>query len=303
MNSFKYTFIIPHKNSPDLLQRCIDSIPTRADVQIVIVDDNSSIEKVDFVKFPGLNRINTEVHFTKEGKGAGYARNVGLSYAKGKWLLFADADDYYVPEILNILDKQLPNSLDILFFNVFSNVEGIYNRAKIINEDYELFFKTKDINIIKYKNWPPWNKVFSKKFIDENKLSFEEIPVGNDAMFSLNASLLSKNISVINNQLYCITNQPQSITFKKMDYERRMAYLRINIRINKFLKNINLSNFQLLITTPDTILQIYKEKGFKAVLNYLLYIHNEYSIAESIYLWIQTKFKILQIKIRNLLRN
>ena len=300
MSQFKYTFIIPHKNSPELLQRCIESIPERENVQIVIVDDNSSKEIVNRQKFPGLGRKHTEVYFTEDGKGAGYARNVGLAHAKGQWLLFADADDYYAPGFLDVLDKELEDNREILFFNVFSNVEGINNRAKIINEDYETFLRTKDINIIKYKNWPPWNKVFSKKFINDNKLSFEEIPVGNDAMFSLNASLLSKNISVINNQLYCITNQPQSITFTRMNYERRMAYLRINIRINKFLKKINLSKYQLLITTPDAIQQIYKEKGFKTVLNYLIYIHKEYSIAESIYLWIQTKFKILQIKLHHL---
>lgn len=300
MSQFKYTFIIPHKNSPELLQRCIDSIPERENVQIIIVDDNSSKEIVNRQKFPGLGRKHTEVYFTEEGKGAGYARNVGLTHAQGKWLLFADADDYYAPGFLEVLDKEMEDDREILFFNVFSNVEGINNRAKTINEDYETFIKTKDINIIKYKNWPPWNKVFSKKFIDDNKLSFEEIPVGNDAMFSLNASLLSKNISVINDQLYCITNQPQSITFTRMNYERRMAYLRINIRINKFLKKINLSKYQLLITTPDAIQQIYKEKGFKTVLNYLIYIHKEYSIAESIYLWIQTKFKILQIKLHHL---
>ena len=300
MSQFKYTFIIPHKNSPELLQRCIDSIPERENVQIIIVDDNSSKEIVNRQKFPGLGRKHTEVYFTEEGKGAGYARNVGLTHAQGKWLLFADADDYYAPGFLEVLDKEMEDDREILFFNVFSNVEGINNRAKTINEDYETFIKTKDINIIKYKNWPPWNKVFSKKFIDDNKLSFEEIPVGNDAMFSLNASLLSKNISVINDQLYCITNQPQSITFTRMNFERRMAYLRINIRINKFLKKINLSKYQLLITTPDAIQQIYKEKGFKTVLNYLIYIHKEYSIAESIYLWIQTKFKILQIKLHHL---
>lgn len=37
----QYSFIIPHKNSPDLLNRCIQSIPKRDDIEIIIVDDNS----------------------------------------------------------------------------------------------------------------------------------------------------------------------------------------------------------------------------------------------------------------------
>ena len=42
-----YSFIIPHRNVPHLLQRCIDSIPKRDDIQIIIVDDNSSVHYVE----------------------------------------------------------------------------------------------------------------------------------------------------------------------------------------------------------------------------------------------------------------
>lgn len=63
-----YSIIIPHKNIPNLLQRCLDSIPNREDVQIIVVDDNSDPNIVDFDKFPGLNRSNVEVIFTKKEK-------------------------------------------------------------------------------------------------------------------------------------------------------------------------------------------------------------------------------------------
>lgn len=89
-----YSVIIPHKDIPCLLQRCLDSIPPRDDVQIIVVDDNSSPDIVDFAHFPGRDRTDVEILFTKEGGGAGYARNCGLAGAKGKWLVFADADDF-----------------------------------------------------------------------------------------------------------------------------------------------------------------------------------------------------------------
>ena len=47
---FNYSFIIPHKNCPDLLQRCVDSIPERDDVQVIVVDDNSDNEKKPALK-------------------------------------------------------------------------------------------------------------------------------------------------------------------------------------------------------------------------------------------------------------
>jgi cellulose synthase/poly-beta-1,6-N-acetylglucosamine synthase-like glycosyltransferase len=60
-----YSIIIPHKNIPQLLQRCLDSIPRREDVQIIVVDDNSDANKVDFANFPGLNDPYVEVVFVK----------------------------------------------------------------------------------------------------------------------------------------------------------------------------------------------------------------------------------------------
>ena len=80
--SYHYSIIIPHKNTPRLLERCLYSIPTWDEIQIIIIDDNSNSESVDFSHFPGNGRKNTEVLFTKEGKGAGYARNIGLSHAR-----------------------------------------------------------------------------------------------------------------------------------------------------------------------------------------------------------------------------
>ena len=50
----KYSIIIPHKNSPDLLKRCLESIPDRTDIQVVVVDDNSSSAIIDW----NLERAN-----------------------------------------------------------------------------------------------------------------------------------------------------------------------------------------------------------------------------------------------------
>jgi glycosyltransferase involved in cell wall biosynthesis len=68
------SIIIPHRNIPELLKRCIDSIPITNNIEVIIVDDNSDDEIVDFTHFPGKERPNTQVIFTKKGKGAGYAR-------------------------------------------------------------------------------------------------------------------------------------------------------------------------------------------------------------------------------------
>ena len=98
--NINYSFIIPHKNCPDLLQRCVDSIPERDDVQIIVVDDNSDSNKKPALK----ERKNLQIILldAAQSKGAGRARNVGLEHAKGKWLVFSDSDDFFVNNLSDL---------------------------------------------------------------------------------------------------------------------------------------------------------------------------------------------------------
>ena len=94
-----YSFIIPHHNCPNLLYRLLDTIPQREDIEIIVVDDNSDADKV-----PLINRNDVQLFLipASESKGAGHARNIGLDHAKGKWLLFADSDDYYEKNVISV---------------------------------------------------------------------------------------------------------------------------------------------------------------------------------------------------------
>ncbi|HLW07160.1 MAG TPA: glycosyltransferase, partial [Marinilabiliaceae bacterium] len=62
---YKFSIIIPHRNTPDLLKRCLGSIPVDDAIQIIIVDDGSDASLVDFKKFPGSNRKHVEIVFNK----------------------------------------------------------------------------------------------------------------------------------------------------------------------------------------------------------------------------------------------
>lgn len=91
-NYFTYSIIIPHKNTITLLRRCVESIPKRNDVQIIVIDDYSDIISAE--EWNQFQQVysHVELYLPEEGKGAGYARNIGLKHAKGKWIIFADAD-------------------------------------------------------------------------------------------------------------------------------------------------------------------------------------------------------------------
>ena len=230
-----YSFIIPHKNSPELLNRCLDSIPARNDVEIIIVDDNS-----EFCKRPHIKRINTEVIFLpkEDSFGAGHARNVGMMNAHGKWLLFADCDDYYEDGFLTKLDAFKDQDIDILYF-LFYHFSPSKEQLNTIS--FEKYMKsnktTADKNHFVLSSTMPWNKMFNHEFIKSIKVTFEEIPVSNDAWFVLYSGAKAERISLLFEKLYHYIDNSKGITKSKHPIEHYYLAMKSNIRRNELKYN------------------------------------------------------------------
>ena len=201
-NEISYSIIIPHKNIPDLLRRCLNSIPRRDDIQIIVVDDNSDPEKVDFKHFPGTGEKCVEVYFTKEGKGAGFARNIGLKHAKGKWVLFADADDFFEKDFVASLDKYSMSNLDVIYFNS-RDVDADSLKELNVNRYIQQYFLGRlSKKMLPFYIVVPWSKMISRGFLLENNIVFEEICVSNDVLFSYQVGCNSTEVKVSSDIIY-----------------------------------------------------------------------------------------------------
>lgn len=211
-----YSVIIPHKNSPKLLAKSLASIPMRDDVQVIVVDDNSDVNLVDFSSFPKWNGVHYECYFTKEGKGAGYARNIGLSHAIGKWVLFMDADDYFMPSIDDIFDEYLDNEAEVIYFRpkaiMLDNTDIYSQRADSYNDLIDKFIDTNDEDCIRIQFSVPWSKFIKRSLIEKHNIRFEEIPYGNDVFFSTMTGCYASKISVSNEHYYTVTESTNSLT-------------------------------------------------------------------------------------------
>lgn len=213
---FIYSVIIPHRNCPKLLRRCVDSIPVREDIQIIVVDDNS-----DEGKKPSLSgRKGLEIVLldASQSKGAGHARNVGLKHAKGKWLLFADADDYYKEGFLDVLDEYKGQNLDILYFNFeYRDGETLDELEKLpfrsYFDDYDGSALMEDN--IRYHHNVPWTKMVNRELIQQKSIFFEEVPNGNDIFFSMSVGYHARTIAVEKRPLYVYLKNENSIITSK----------------------------------------------------------------------------------------
>lgn len=233
-----FTFIIPHKNIPDLLQRCIDSIPKREDVHIVVVDDNSDPSLVDFEQFPGLNNPFVEVVFTKEGKGAGYARNIGLRQVQSKWVLFADADDFFTSELNVFLDKYKDSSADVVFITNNTIDSDTYVPQ---NQDLKVIELIKECNTensfdaLRYKAQPPWTKMVKMSLINQHHIMFDETPASNDVWYSIQVGFYAREIEISEEIVYTRTIRQGSLQYS-LNQERLLSRLKVGYKVNTFLK-------------------------------------------------------------------
>ncbi|MBR7029832.1 MAG: glycosyltransferase family 2 protein, partial [Prevotella sp.] len=171
-----YSISIPHYNSPVLLRRMLKSIPEREDIQLIVVDDGSSEENVNALK--KLQHKNLELVFLEENRGGGYARNIGLQHAKGKWFISVDADDYFSDDAFDVFDKYKDEQIDCLYFCVqcVDTETGEVTRELVANKNVSKYLKDsskKAEQLLRFHNLESWNKLVSMKFIKKNNISYE----------------------------------------------------------------------------------------------------------------------------------
>jgi glycosyltransferase involved in cell wall biosynthesis len=246
MTIINYSIIIPHKNIPLLLKRCLASIPRRDDVEIIIVDDNSDSAIVDFNCFPGMTDPYVRIIFTKEGKGAGYARNVGLSKANGVWIIFADADDFFNYCFNDILTEYIDNQADIVFFKAncldsdyYTNSGRTYHHNMIL----DLYFKDngKSEKLLRYKLGWPHTKFLKRKLIYDNNVQFDEIPILNDTTFSYLTGHCAETIVADKRAMYCLTTRLGSLQFSDLNVEKRLVIIYVSAKFHSFIKQHNVT--------------------------------------------------------------
>ena len=88
------SFIVPIYNAEQYLPACLDSLlgQTVHDLQIILVDDGSTDGSLAVAQRYAAQDTRIEI-YVQSHAGQSAARNKGLSYVKGDYLAFVDADD------------------------------------------------------------------------------------------------------------------------------------------------------------------------------------------------------------------
>ena len=244
MKELNYSVIIPHYDSLEKLRRLIESIPiSREDIEILIIDDNSISFKKEYLIRENLKNIKVFRNLSGK-KGAGACRNIGLEKANGKWLVFADADDYFLENAFQIMDKYLKNKEEIIYFiptSIYENTRREANRHIFFEKLILDFLKNptiKNEKELRFEFGVPWSKMIKRDLVKKNSIEFDETIIINDRMFSLKTGYMSSKILAVREKIYCVTRDSGSLT-TIIDEKVYDVKIEVLLNINKFVIGIN----------------------------------------------------------------
>lgn len=235
------SIIIPHYNTPHLLHKLIDSIPQSPDIQIIVVDDNSDCHLDILADLQGKYCAQVEFYVNGTGrKGAGACRNVGLLHADGKWILFADADDFFLPGMYENICPYFDTNYDEVFFtptSIYLDTGETANRhLKLKNCIDDFLEKPTRENILRLKisTCSPCSRLIRHELIRQHNIQFREIQYSNDIMFTAQTGYYSQKITASRDTIYCMTRSHGSLT-THTDWDVFLMRLHEEINVCDFL--------------------------------------------------------------------
>lgn len=208
LSTFKYCVVIPHRNVPELLEKCLQSVPKLPYLHVLVVDNSDEDKKASSVVNGFLCEFGGITIIERKPKGVGYIRNEALRYLKeqhfqGK-LVFADADDYFTAEAVDCFERFKDADYDVVWFAV-KGVDELGNKnsnADYVNHNIQIYNETGELGGVKYNGGPVWGKFMDMGLIDRNDIWFPEIETCEDTLFSAKVGFFSERSSVCDVPLY-----------------------------------------------------------------------------------------------------
>lgn len=223
----KISIIIPIFRVEKYIEKCLDSIITQEcegiDLECILVNDCTPDDSMEVVakKLQDYNgKINFIVNHHDVNRGLCAARNTGLKYASGDYILFMDSDDFLAPKAINCfheeLDKENIDEVDVIMGNAYNclDKQGImkfYNEKSFLidNVNEEALRKLLSRELLH----TAWNKLVKRTMFTEYNLYFEEGIIIEDLLWSYLVFLHAKKVIYIPKVTYIYRkNNPNNIT-------------------------------------------------------------------------------------------
>ena len=237
----KVSVIVPIFNAETFIRPALDSILDQSlrEIEIICVDDGSTDESLHIVKEYQAKDARIRI-VTQNNAGPGMARNNGLRRARGEYVAFLDADDFFV---LNFLERMYETAQECKLDIVVGDYDLYYNdkakfRKNVVGVEQNLLVPGKITSkndfpdqIFQLTDGYVWSKLFRRSFLLEKGLAFpEELRMFEDVYFVTTSLSLAERIGkcegvLIHHRVY--SDQARGRLFRKYYAQAPKMYVDI----------------------------------------------------------------------------
>lgn len=222
--------IIPVFNAEEFLRRCIDSVlaQTMPDFELIAVNDGSTDASLGMLEEYAASDPRVRV-FTQENTGQGAARNRALDHARGRYILFVDADDFIERVTLQVTTERAEeDESDLVHFDWklyapgsgrpgdmhYYNADPFWHRRVLLGAECD--------ELLRVQNFYSVTNLYRREFLAAHGIVFEEGRIYEDNPFVLQAVNRAESASLVHSPLYTINPHPESTTRSNTDTDKHM---------------------------------------------------------------------------------
>lgn len=224
MKDPKISVIIPCYNVEAYIRQCLDSLRSQTlgieNLELIVVNDASKDGTLSILlEYEKENPEHMTVINLPENQKQGKARNIGMQYARGKYIGFVDSDDWIEPEMYQQLyEKAVLYDCDMVSCGLYRNyTDGnsvCYGAAKdgLVKRDRNVL---EGNTLIQIQEGSIVTKIFKKAMIVENDLQFPEGLCFEDNYWYPLAMCYVRNYYLFDQCYYHYRENPHSTVMEK----------------------------------------------------------------------------------------
>jgi len=211
MSDIRVSVIIPIYNAERHLEECLDSCLSQdlEQIEIICVNDGSTDNTGKILERYSTAHANIVV-LNQENQGAGAARNLGMTYARGEFVAFMDSDDYYPDQYAlkklykAAIEKEVLVCGGSLYFMDNGKVDmGITSR---------IFRESRMMHYRELQRWGGFTRfIYNTHFLKNNKIFFPEYRINEDPPFFVETMVKTDKFYVISDCVYLVRRNTDKI--------------------------------------------------------------------------------------------
>ena len=249
-----FSIITPNYNSGEKLVRAIESLESNSiSYEHIIIDDCSTDGSFSSVKRMKDTNSKLVLFNNPSNVGPGASRNKGLEVARGKYVIFLDADDYFSDQALDTLYSIIESKkkIDVLIFKHHMITNSNNNSLNLSNDSDDIHLIKDPVRefLLDKIISSPWCKCIQ---IDLAKsFRFPDLRVSQDAPYNLDIFTNAKSVLKLDSVLYVFDKaEANTITRKVFNQEELMKFYKSWVFFEeKALRDLNMDNKLELIAS------------------------------------------------------